>query len=145
MNESAESNDTNAPQPVFRSFWAVFAGLVVTVVLSTAADAALHASGIYPPFGQPMSDALFVLALSYRVVFGIAGCYVAALLASDRPMRHAMILGGIGLLISIAGAVATWGKGPEFGPKWYPIAVIATALPCAWLGGMLRKRQLRND
>jgi hypothetical protein len=138
-------NDTSVPQPLFRSFWAVFAGLVVTVVLSTAADAALHASGIYPPFGQPMSDGLFVLALSYRVVFGIVGCYVAARLGSNRPMLHAMILGGIGLLFSIAGAVATWDKGPEFGPKWYPIAVIATALPCAWLGGMLRKRQLRND
>jgi len=25
----------------------------------------------------------------------------------------------------------------ELGPKWYPIAIVVTALPCAWLGGVL--------
>jgi hypothetical protein len=36
------------------------------------------------------------------------------------------------------GVVATWNKGPEFGPKWYPIALVITALPVTWLGGKLR-------
>jgi hypothetical protein len=49
----------------------------------------------------------------------------------------------VGVAIGIAGAVATWGRGPEFGPKWYALAVIAMALPCAWAGGALRGRQLR--
>jgi len=49
----------------------------------------------------------------------------------------------VGLAVSIAGAVATWNRGPEFGPKWYPLAVIAMAIPCAWAGGALRGMQLR--
>ena len=120
-----------------RSIGAVLAGLVVIVVLSTATDAMLHATGIYPPLGQPMAGGLFLLALGYRVVYGIAGCFVAARLAPSRPMAHALALGAIGTLVGAAGAVATWNRGPEFGPKWYAIAVAATALPCAWAGGRL--------
>ena len=41
------------------------------------------------------------------------------------------------------GAVATWNRGPELGPKWYALAVMAIALPCAWAGGKLREAQLR--
>ena len=56
-------------------------------------------------------------------------------------MWHALILGAIGTAIAIAGATATWNSGPEFGPRWYPIALVVTALPCAWIGGKLRERQ----
>jgi hypothetical protein len=127
-----------------RSIGAVVAGLLVIVVLSTATDMVLHATGVFPPFGQPMSDALFLLATAYRIVYGVAGCYITARLAPDRPMQHALVLGVVGLVVSTAGAVATWNRGPEFGPKWYPLAVIAIALPCAWAGGRLRVMQLRT-
>ncbi|HEY6245884.1 MAG TPA: hypothetical protein VIX17_18175 [Pyrinomonadaceae bacterium] len=46
--------------------------------------------------------------------------------------------------MSIAGAAATWTKGREFGPKWYSIALVAIALPLAWLGGKFRTMQLKN-
>jgi len=59
-------------------------------------------------------------------------------------MKHALVLGVVGLIVSTAGAVATWNKGPEFGPHWYPIALIVTAIPCAWLGGRLRIMQLHT-
>jgi len=39
--------------------------------------------------------------------------------------------------LSIVGAVATWDRGPGFGPKWYPLALVAIAIPSAWLGGKL--------
>ena len=45
-----------------------------------------------------MSHALFVLAFSYRAVFDVFGCYLTARLAPARPMLHAMVLGGIGLV-----------------------------------------------
>jgi hypothetical protein len=39
--------------------------------------------------------------------------------------------------------VATWNKGPAFGPHWYPIALVLVSIPCAWIGGKLyEKRQL---
>jgi uncharacterized membrane protein YeaQ/YmgE (transglycosylase-associated protein family) len=129
---------------VGRSIGAVVAGIVVGVVLTTITDVVLHAIGVYPPWGQPVSDGPLVLATAYRIVFGIVGSYVAARLAPDRPMRHAMIAGFIGFIVSIAGAAVTWNKGPAFGRHWYPLALIVTALPCAWVGGWLRERQLRQ-
>jgi prolipoprotein diacylglyceryltransferase len=34
----------------------------------------------------------------------------------------------------------TWSAGPEFGPKWYPLALVALALPSVWAGGKLARR-----
>jgi hypothetical protein len=123
-----------------RSVAAVFAGLVAIFVLSMGTDAVLHATGLFPPVGQVMSARLFALALGYRIVWSIFGCYLAARLAPEHPMRHAIILGAIGILLSSAGAAATWDRGPEFGPHWYPLALIAVSLPCAWVGGRLGGR-----
>jgi len=125
-----------------RSIGAVIAGLLFIVILSTLADVVMHATGIFPPWFTPMADSLFLLALAYRSLFSILGCYLTALLAPNRPMLHALILGGIGVVLSTAGAAATWNKGPEFGPRWYPIALIVLALPLAWLGGKIRLAQL---
>jgi len=130
-----------APRRIGRSIGAVFAGILVVVVLSTVTDLVLHATGVFPPPGQPMSDSLFALATAYRLVFAIAGGYVTAWLAPYRPMQHAVWLGAIGTLLGLAGLLATWDKGPEFGPKWYPIALVVTALPCAWLGAKLRRER----
>jgi hypothetical protein len=135
--------ETPRPRRTGRSIGAVLAGLVAIFAVTTVTDVVLHATGIFPPWGQPMSDRLFLLATAYRIVYGVAGSYLTARLAPDRPMRHALWLGLVGLVISIAGAVATWRLGPEFGPKWYPLAVAAMALPCAWVGGKLRERELR--
>ena len=125
----------NARRIAFRRFGAVFAGLLVVVVTSTATDAVLHATGVFPPMGQPMPDSLFVLALAYRIIYAIAGGYVAARLAPERPMWHAFALGFVGVVLATAGTVATWDRGPEFGPHWYPVALIATSIPCSWVGG----------
>ena len=103
----------------------------------------LHASGVFPPLGQPTGNALLLLATIYRTIFGIAGCYLTARLAPDRPMQHALAGGVIGLVLSTVGAAVTWNMGPAFGPHWYPLALIATALPFAWVGGKLREMQLR--
>ena len=120
-----------------RSIGALLAGFVVVVVLSLGTDVAMLASGIFPPWGQPMPDGLFWLALAYRTIYGVAGSYFVARLAPNRPMGHALISGAVGLVMSTIGAVATWNAGPEFGPKWYALALIATAMLCAWLGGWL--------
>ena len=89
-----------------------------------------------------MSNALFVLATAYRTIYTVAGGYITARLAPNKPMGHVWTLGVIGLLAAIAGTVATWNKGPEFGPKWYPLALVVLAIPCVWLGGRLAQRAL---
>ncbi len=116
----------------------MLAGFFTIVVLSVGTDAVLQATGVFPPFGQPMPDTLFVLAAAYRIVYGIAGSYLTARLAPDRPMQHALALGVVGLVLSTAGAVAMW----DAGPAWYSLAIIVIAMPCAWAGGKLRGMQL---
>ena len=115
---------------------AVFAGLLAIFILSTAADVALHAAGFYPPWSEPMNDLHAAVATAYRIVFSIAGCFIAARLAPDHPMRHALALGVLGVGISLAGAIATWDAG--LGPQWYSLGLAAVALPCAWAGGRMR-------
>jgi len=126
------------------SIGAVVAGFVAVFVLSLGTDVVMHIAGVFPQLGQPMSDALFVLATLYRTVYCIAGSYIAARLAPNRPMEHALVLGVLGLIVSITGAVVTWNKGPAFGPHWYPLALIVTAIPCAWVGGRIRIMQLHT-
>jgi hypothetical protein len=121
--------------------FALLAGFVTVVALSVGTDALMHAIGLFPASGAPMSAALFLLALAYRTVYGIAGSYLAAVLAPDRRMAHALVLGAIGLVASAAGAIVACNAGPEFGPLWYPIALVAMALPNAWLGGWLGERR----
>jgi hypothetical protein len=134
-----QTSPTETPRPInlVRSFGAVFAGMIAVFVLSLGTDAVLRAIGIFPPYAQRMSDPLFVVATAYRIVFGILGGYITATLAPARPMQHALFYGLVGLVLSIIGAVATWNM-PELGPRWYPLALVITAIPCAWIGGKLR-------
>lgn len=83
-----------------------------------------------------------LLALAYRCVYGVAGAYLTARLAPYAPMRHALILGGIGVAISLAGAVAAIQI--NLGPAWYPILLVLVTLPCSWLGGVLQRQGQAN-
>ena len=124
-----------------RSALALITGLLVGVALSLGTDQVLHVLGVYPPWGQTMSDGLFLLATGYRIVYTIIGSYVAARLAPYRPMWHAMVLGVVGLVVSIAGAAATWNHEPPLGPHWYAMAVALISIPCAWIGGKIWETQ----
>ena len=119
-----------------RSIGAVFAGIVANVAIALALDALFHAMGVFPRLGEEMSEALFLLALSYRLLAAVAGGYLTALLAPRNPMKHALILGSIGVLMSTAGTVAMWDKGHH----WYPLALVVISLPLSWLGAKLRVR-----
>jgi FtsH-binding integral membrane protein len=123
-----------SPRRLARSALAILAGFAAVVVLSMGTDEVMHATGVYPPKDQPMSDnGQYALALAYRLAFGILGSWVAARLAPHRPMTHALTVGGIGFALSLLGAVLT--RNMELGPAWYSWALVVTALPAAWLGG----------
>lgn len=83
-----------------------------------------------------------MLATAYRTDYGVAGSYIAARLAPYRPRAHALVLGVVGVAVCIAGAVMTWDNGPEFGPHWYPLALVALGIPQSWAGGRLRELPL---
>ena len=121
-----------------RSVAAVLLGFIAVVVLSLATDPLLHALAVYPPWGQPMWDTSDnVLAFAYRSVYAVAGGYVTARLAPHDPMRHVLVLGALGFLGALAGAISMIPL--ELGPDWYPIALVLTAVPLVWLGGVLHR------
>lgn len=120
-----------------RSIAAVALGFVLTGALSVGMDVVLHAVGIYPPWGQVTPGGLLLLATLYRIVFTVLGGGLTARLAPNRPMKHVVILGTVGTVAAVIGAFATWNAGPQFGPHWYPLALIVTAFPAVWLGGRL--------
>ena len=137
-------SETQPPSHIGRSIGAVVAGIVAGVILSLGTDIVLHAIGVFPPWGQPVGDKPLLLATAYRTVYSIVACYIAARLAPERPMTHALAGGVVGLVVSIVGTAVTWNKGPAFGPHWYPLALIVLAMPCAWAGGKLRETQLQE-
>jgi drug/metabolite transporter (DMT)-like permease len=138
-------NGTIPPRRIGRSVLAVLVGMLVGIAITLGTDEILHIVGVFPPWGASMVgfDGALLLATAYRTVYGVLASYITARLAPDRPMMHALVGGFLGLVVSIAGAAATWNKGPAFGPHWYPLALIVLAMPQAWAGGKLYEMQSR--
>ena len=125
-----------------KSIWAVLAGVLTVIIVTTAVDIVLHVLHFFPPMDQPINDAQALLASSYRLPISIAATYLTACLAPDRPMRHAWILGFIGIALGLVGLVATWNLG--LGPHWYPISLVVLAVPQCWVGGKLYELRSRQ-
>lgn len=123
-----------------KSIWAVVAGVLFIIVVTSLVDIALHAAGVFPPWNQPIDDNLALLATSYRIVIGVAGAWLTAKLAPHKPMKHAMILGFVGVALGLVGLLATWNAG--LGPRWYPIALVLLAIPQCWAGGRIYELQV---
>ena len=128
-------------KPTWKSMWAVAAGVLFIIIVTTIGDIVLHVVKVYPAWDQPLTDALALLASSYRLVISIAGAWLTARLAPDRPRRHALILGLVGTLLGLVGLIATWNAG--LGPRWYPVSLVVLAIPQCWLGGRLYEIRLR--
>ena len=122
-----------------KSIWAVAAGVLVIVIVTTVVDIVLHAVGVYPPMDQPLDDRLALVASSYRLVISIAGAWLTARLAPNDPMKHALILGYVGVVLALIGLVATWNL--AMGPRWYPISLVVLAIPQCWAGGKIYQMQ----
>lgn len=74
-----------------KSIWAVVAGVLLIIVVTTLVDIVLHATRVFPPMDQPINDALALLATAYRIVISIGGAWLTARLAPDKPMKHVLI------------------------------------------------------
>jgi hypothetical protein len=118
-----------------KSIWAVVAGILFIVIVTTLVDIVLHVTGVFPPMAQPIDNRLALLATAYRVVISIAGAWLTARLAPARPMTHAMALGYVGVVLGLVGVIATWNL--ALAPRWYPIALAVLAIPQCWVGGRI--------
>ena len=95
---------------MLRSVFAILVGFVAIAALAFGTGAALAAAGVVPPPGQPLTDpGLLLMNMAYVAVFAIAGCWLAAYLAPNRPMLHALILGALGFVFNVFGAIASRG------------------------------------
>lgn len=126
---------------ILRSVLAIVAGLLFIFVTHSGTDLILESMGIFtPPTVRFDTPWMIVTAIAYRAIFSVIGCYIAAALAPSRPLLHAMILGGIGVVLSTLGVLVA--AKMDLSPLWYPVALVVMTLPCAWLGGRLRDRQV---
>jgi len=124
-----------------RSILAIVTGFLVIGLLAFGTGAALTAAGVFPAATQPVTDiGLLLLETAFVGVYAIFGCWLAAFLAPARPMRHALILGALGLAFNLAMAAGTW----ELRPTWSIVLNLALVMPYAWIGGRLRERQLEG-
>src|ERR1700704_266176 len=139
MNGQAMAQTTQ-PRNLLRSTGAILLGLFAVVVLSLGTEEVLHLLRVYPPWSEPMyAPGLNLLALAYRIVYAVIGSYIAARFAPRNPMRHAVALGMVGFVLSVPGVVYVMTHA-GIGPIWYPTALALTALPCAWVGGVLYQK-----
>lgn len=127
---------------ILKSIGAILAGMVVGAVLSVITDFGLEKMGIFPSPDQGLFIWwMLLIALIYRGAYTILSGYITAILAPGNPLKHAIILGIIGVVVTILGSAANWDKSAA----WYPIALILITLPCTWLGGFLAINLKRNS
>ena len=122
---------------VFISIGAVLAGFLAIVILSVGTDTILEQAGVLPE-GALFDTGLLLLALMYRSLYSVIGAYITARLAPNHPMRHALALGMLGIVVSALGTLAA----RDLGPAWYGLVLVLVSLPLAWLGG--REFELRS-
>ena len=125
-----------------RSIAAVVTGFLVIGLLAFGTGRIVH--GMFPNLvdanGITQNTAILLATLLYVGVYATFGCWLAARMAPSHPMRHALILGVLGLLFNIMGAAMTWSAVPA----WYNVAGLLTTMLWAWLGGTIRERQLAS-
>lgn len=125
-----------------KSIFAVVVGFVAVGVLHTVTDMALVRAGVFPPINRPdlFTPMLYGIAIGQRSAWNVLGGVLTALLAPNRPVGHAIVLGAIGTAMNIAGAIIMW----RVGAHWYPFTLAVLAMPCCGLGGLLVVRTKGN-
>ena len=140
MTASTRPTTSTAPsRATLRSVGALVAGFLSTAILSLFVDQILHWMGVFPPWGQvTYATGPFALAVTYRTIFGVVGAWITARLAPRAPLKHAMVLGTFGFVVTLASVLVASVR--NLGPAWYPVVLTVLALPTAWLGGWLYVR-----
>jgi hypothetical protein len=122
---------------ILKSVVALLAALVTIFILSIGTDVLLEKNGYLTTAEFNRNAAwVIVLVLACRILYFILGGFLAAKLAPNHPTQHALIIGCIGVVLNIVGAVMTWSATPHA----FSLALILMAFACSWLGGTLASR-----
>ena len=127
---------------MLRSILAVVVGYLFIGLLSFGADAGLRSAfpDAYSPTGRVDSLGILLLTMAYVAIIAIAGCYITARMAPRNPMKHALILGVLGVITQ----VAMWAQFWNTAPAWFHIVSALLVMPYAWIGGRIREKQLER-
>lgn len=128
---------------ILRSIGAVWPDLSSSALHMAQQMLSLEKIGVLPKGNLHVGTGLILIVIGYRAVTSLIGCYITALLAPNSPMKHALALGMVGVLLSTVGAIAT--ANMNLGPSWYAWTLVAIALPIAWPGGKLYELRSRNS
>lgn len=125
---------------MLRSVLAVTTGFFYIGALSYATDALVRRliPAAFGAGGRVEHAGVLLLLQAGVALAAVSGCYLAARWAGRAPMRHALALGGLGLLFNVAGTVAMW----ESAPAWYHALALLLVMPYAYAGGRLREREV---
>lgn len=125
---------------MLRSAVAIVVGFVYIGALSFGADALLRAllPDAFGVGGRVESTALLLFITAYVALFAVSGCYLAARIAAGHPMRHALFLGALGVIVNVMGTIAMW----DTAPPWFHVVSLLLVMPYAYVGGRLREMEL---
>ncbi len=123
---------------ILRSVLAIVAGFVAIAVLALGADAVMLRAlpQLFGPEGRSEHTGLLLAMIVYSAGFAAAGAWLTARLAPNRPLRHALILGALGLVLAVPVTIRHW----HTAPAWFHVATLALTMPAAWIGGAMVKR-----
>ncbi|HXF48540.1 MAG TPA: hypothetical protein VNL73_03815 [Verrucomicrobiae bacterium] len=117
---------------MLRSVGAVVAGYL----LIAAAIIILFAVAYPDPTAIP-GRGFMLFSLVYGFLFGTLGGWVCGLIARGAEIKHAAVIAGIGILLTLLSMLFAPGREP----MWYQLANMAVLTAAVLLGGWLRTRQ----
>ncbi len=124
---------------VMRSIWAVLAGYLTLAILVMLLLMIVLA--IVPRWQASVSSDYLAANIMLSIISAMAGGWVCARLAPDRPLAHGLALGIISLVLGVLYALDTpLGAGRTAPPQWYGVLLALLALPSVLAGTMLRIR-----
>jgi hypothetical protein len=122
-----------------RSIVAIVTGFIIIGALAQGTSMLLMrtAPGAFDANGRGTTAALELAMHAYVFAYATFGCWLTGRMAPNRPMRHALILGVLGLILNITGTAMTWNTAP----LWSHLLGVGLVMPAAYLGGLLAERR----
>ena len=126
-----------------RSVLAILAGVITWMVLAFGTDVLM--TQVFPDrfvYGEPVVHTPILLLLAtYSLGYAIVAGAVTGRLARQRPVRHALALGIVQLVLA---GTATYLQ-VNVAPVWYHVLVLSLTVPAHVLGGWLWARRAAGE
>lgn len=118
-----------------RSVLAIVAGLAVFTLLLVGASAVGGQLAGGAPEWMSRGVTRQIVWLAWNIVSMMGAGYVAAAVARRAPVVHAVVMGGIQAIFTLAAMMTVTDTAT---PHWLWIGGIVSTMPAAWLGARLR-------